>query len=150
MLPSNTKTALELIYVVVVPRSLSPVVLGTVQTSVNVIQTFTMQTLKQELHSIIMHLGWNPTCVKSWQNSINFSGRHGEIPSRRSFRTSIYARRCFANIFKMSFWASFNVWRNFFMVAVNIYNCDIWLCLCSLSCLKEISRLLYVASVIWV
>lgn len=57
MLPSDTKTALELIYVVVVPRSLSPVVLGTVQTLVNVIQTSTMQTLKQELHSIIMHLG---------------------------------------------------------------------------------------------
>lgn len=57
MLPSDTKTALELIYVVVVPRSLSPVALGTVQTLVNVIQTCTMQTLKQELNSVIMHLG---------------------------------------------------------------------------------------------
>lgn len=46
MLPSDTKTALELIYVVVVPRSLSPFELGTVQTLVNVIQTCTMQTLK--------------------------------------------------------------------------------------------------------
>lgn len=56
----DTKTALELIYVVIVPRSLSPIVLGTVQTSVNVTQTCIMLSLKQDLYTVVTHLGWDP------------------------------------------------------------------------------------------
>lgn len=65
----DTKTALELIYVVVVPRSLSPVVLGTVQTSVNVTQTWIVPSLNQDLHTVVMHLGWDPDVLN-----------HGRIP----------------------------------------------------------------------
>lgn len=106
------KTALELIYVVVVPRSLSPVVLSTVQSSINVTQTCTVLSLKQDLYSVIMHLGWVPDVLNQSRIPLISLANTGKSPwdaaSEQVSRLEDVLTMSWKN-----FWAHFNAWHIF-------------------------------------